>query len=134
MVRLSLSLEAAAVLDFGPRISCRMGGFRHSSLGFGVLGMPFMLMAALTFHSSAATLVVTTTSDSGSGSLRQAILDANATNGLDSIVFQIPGTAPFTITPLAALPAITDPVVIDGTTQPGYTPNHPIIELSGVSA
>ena len=90
-----------------------------------------MLMAALTFHSSAATLVVTTTSDSGSGSLRQAILDANATNGLDSIVFQIPGTAPFTITPLAALPAITDPVVIDGTTQPGYTPNHPIIE-SGV--
>ncbi|PYJ01460.1 MAG: hypothetical protein DME25_18065, partial [Verrucomicrobia bacterium] len=26
------------------------------------------------------------------------------------------------------------PVVIDGTTQPGYTPNHPIIELSGVSA
>src|SRR5207249_2305178 len=36
--------------------------------------------------------------------------------------------------PAAALPAITDPVVIDGTTQPGHTTNHPLIELNGVSA
>ena len=38
-----------------------------------------------------------------------------------------------TIVLLAALPAITDPVVIDGTTQPGYA-GTPLIELNGASA
>lgn len=64
--------------------------------------------------------------------MRQALLSANTNAGADNIVFQISGTAPFTITPLSALPSITDPVVIDATTQLGYT-NRPIIELSGVS-
>ena len=82
---------------------------------------------------NAATLSVTNTNDSGSGSFRQAILEANATNGLDTIVFQIPGSGPFTISPASALPAITDPVVIDGTTQPGFT-NRPVIELNGAAA
>ena len=78
------------------------------------------LVALGTPHGAAATLIVTNTSASGPGSLQQAILDANATNGLDTIIFQIPGTGVHTITPTSALPAITDPVVIDGTTQPGY--------------
>src|SRR6185295_985574 len=38
-----------------------------------------------------------------------------------------------TITPLSALPTITDPVVIDGSTQPGFA-GVPIIELNGTSA
>ncbi|HEV2945758.1 MAG TPA: hypothetical protein VGX70_00185, partial [Gemmataceae bacterium] len=38
-----------------------------------------------------------------------------------------------TIAPLSALPTITHPVIIDGTTQPGYA-GKPIIELSGASA
>ena len=63
--------------------------------------------------------VVTNTDDSGAGSLRQAILDANANPGADTIMFDIPGAGPFTISPLTALPEITDPVIIDGTTQPG---------------
>ncbi len=62
---------------------------------------------------------VTTTDDSGPGSLRQAILDANANPGTDTITFNIPGAGPHTIAPLTALPEITDPVIIDGTTQPG---------------
>ena len=73
-----------------------------------------------------ATFTVTNTNDSGAGSLRQAILDANARIGYDwtAIWFNIPGTAPFTIAPQSALPTITDPVVLAGFTQPGYTPGR----------
>ena len=81
----------------------------------------------------AATLAVINVNDSGAGSLRQAILDANATNGLDTILFQIPGTGVHTIVLLSALPAITDPVVINGTTQPDYA-GTPLIEINGTSA
>ena len=56
-------------------------------------------------------------------SLREAINAANANNGTDTIAFNIPGPGPHTIRPNAALPTITDPVVIDGYTQPGATPN-----------
>ncbi|MEX0879455.1 MAG: S-layer homology domain-containing protein [Thermoanaerobaculia bacterium] len=78
----------------------------------------------------AATITVTSTADSGAGSLRQAILDSNASAGvLDTIAFAI-GSGVQTITPLSALPIVTDPVVIDGTTQPGYA-GTPIIELAG---
>ncbi len=75
-------------------------------------------------------LVVNTTSDSGPGSLRQAILDANNNAGADTINFQIPGTKPFTINLLTPLPNISDPVTLDGTTQPGYT-STPVVELNG---
>lgn len=74
-----------------------------------------------------ATFTVTNTNDSGAGSLRQALLDANSNPGLDTIVFNI-GTGVQTVTLSGGLPRITDPVVIDATTQPGYTGN-PIIEL-----
>jgi Right handed beta helix region len=79
-----------------------------------------------------ATFSVTNTNDSGAGSLRQAILDANGSAGADSITFAI-GTGPQTIAPTSALPTITDLVTIDGTTQPGFS-GAPIIELSGASA
>ncbi|MCI0693191.1 T9SS type A sorting domain-containing protein [candidate division KSB1 bacterium] len=76
---------------------------------------------------------VTNTNDSGPGSLRQVILNANATPGRDVIRFKIPSSGPHTIQPLSALPTITDPVVIDGATQPGFA-GKPIIELDGSSA
>jgi hypothetical protein len=91
------------------------------------------LTALVAFRGGAATLVVTNANDSGLGSLRQAILDANATNGLDTITFQISGAGVHTINLLATLPAITDSVVIDGTSQSGYT-GTPLIELNGTSA
>lgn len=61
--------------------------------------------------------------DDGSGNctLRAAIQESNALAGSDTIAFNIPGAAPFTITPATQLPDITSPVVIDGTTQPGAT-------------
>ncbi len=64
---------------------------------------------------------VTTTADGGPGSLRQAILDSNlAAGGTNTIDFDIPGAGVQTIAPASPLPAITTPVVIDGTSQPGY--------------
>lgn len=70
----------------------------------------------------AATFLVTNTDDSGPGSLRQAILDANANTGADDIAFLIPGGGVHTITLASALPNIYQ-VTIDGYTQPGAKPN-----------
>ena len=66
---------------------------------------------------------VTNTNDSGAGSLRQAIIDANNTAGTQTISFNIPGAGVQTIKPLTPLPNITDPVIIDGYTQPGASAN-----------
>src|SRR2546430_2551126 len=75
----------------------------------------------------AGVLTVSNVNDTGPGSLRQAIDDANQNSGADTIVFNIPGGGVHTIAPLTPLPMITDPVVIDGTTQPGFA-GTPIIE------
>jgi hypothetical protein len=71
---------------------------------------------------NAATFTVTTTADTGAGSLRQAILDANANSGPDDIRFNIPGAGIQTINPLSPPPIITDRVHINGYTQPGAAP------------
>jgi CSLREA domain-containing protein len=67
--------------------------------------------------------------------LRAAIQQANATSGTDNITFGI-GTGLQTIALNSQLPEITDPVVIDGTTQEGFdtTTHQPIIELNGANA
>jgi hypothetical protein len=64
--------------------------------------------------------------------LRAAIQCANRTAGTDYIYFSI-GSGVQTIHPGSALPEVTDPVVIDGTTQPGYAAS-PVIELDGSGA
>jgi hypothetical protein len=79
-----------------------------------------------------ATFSVTSNGDGGTGTLRQAILDANGSPGADTITFAI-GSGLQTITPTSAFPTISDPVLIDGTSQPGYT-GAPLIELNGSSA
>lgn len=108
---------------------------------------------------------VTNTNDSGQGSLRQAIINANllgntglaqpgSTYGVNTglskevLVFNIPaandplsradicGGSTCKITVTSTLPAISAPLIIDGTTQPGYTagtPGIPHIQLSPVS-
>ena len=81
-----------------------------------------------------ASFLVINTGDSGPGSLRQAILDSDAaTGGTNTIDFNIPGSGVQTIAPLSALPAITQSVLIDGFSQPGYG-ETPLIELSGSQA
>jgi len=91
---------------------------------------------------AAATFTVTNTNDSGAGSLRQAILDANASAGADLIDFSIPGAGVHTITPVGPLPPLTGPTTIDGYTQPGASPNTQLtsddavllIEINGESS
>jgi photosystem II stability/assembly factor-like uncharacterized protein len=86
----------------------------------------------LNFTATRQDFVVTNVNDAGSGSLRQAILDANAVPGRDRITFNIPGTGVSTITVNTFLPNITEPVTIDGTTQPGFA-GSPVIELNGAN-
>src|SRR5207237_3832099 len=60
------------------------------------------------------------------GSLRQAIVDANATANVgvpDEIQFNIPGSGVHTISPADTMPPITEAVLIDGYTQPGASVN-----------
>ena len=83
--------------------------------------------------SVSAIFEVTNTNDSGPGSLRQAILDANANSGPDTITFSIPGGAPHTIAPTSALPSIDDTVTIDGTSNPDFE-GTPTVELNGTNA
>jgi hypothetical protein len=78
---------------------------------------------------AANTYLVTNTHDSGAGSLRQAITAANASSGKDNINFQI-NSGKQTIKPLTPLPEITDPVILDATTQPGFL-GKPLVELDG---
>lgn len=88
----------------------------------------------------AADISVTNTNDSGIGSLRQAILDANSTPESDTIAFDILNGGVQTIGVVTSLPTITAPVTIDGYTQPGSSPNTLadgnnavlLIELRGV--
>ena len=83
--------------------------------------------------------VVINTTDSGAGSLRQAIIDANAntnSGGPDHITFNIgaDGT-PQTINLLSPLDPVSEAVIIDGFSQYGaLTPTVPIIEINGASA
>ena len=76
--------------------------------------------------------MVTKTEDTNDGacdsdcSLREAITHANShPNGAepDKISFDIPGEGVKRISPTTALPTITDPVIIDGYTQPGASEN-----------
>jgi len=77
-------------------------------------------------------LIVDTTNDSGAGSLRQAILDANADPLVPHVIQFSIGSGVQTIQPLTALPAITAPyTMIDGTTQSGWAVNNPVIVLDG---
>jgi len=77
----------------------------------------------------AAVFSVTNTDDSGAGSLRQAILDANAGANpmmcpMHTLQFAIPGVGPHTIRPLSALPMVSVSLQINGYSQPGSASNN----------
>ncbi len=103
---------------------------------------------------------VVNTNDSGQGSLRQALINANTLTGdaslaqsgraaaIENLVFMIGnGTAAAglrsainlfsggvaSVAPASALPTLTAPVVIDAQTQPGWTV-APIVEINGNGA
>ena len=78
----------------------------------------FLLWVGAASSTSAAIFTVTTTNDSGPGSLRQAIHDANAAVGVRAIQFNIPVSGVPTIAPLTPLPDITNTVSLNAATQP----------------
>ncbi|MFO1327891.1 MAG: hypothetical protein U1F56_11080 [Rubrivivax sp.] len=78
----------------------------------------------------AADFVVTSTADSGAGTLRQAIVDANASAGPHRILFDVAGAGVHTIQPLTPLPALRRAIDLRGVSQPGYA-GAPLIELDG---
>jgi Bacterial Ig-like domain (group 3) len=111
-------------------------------------------------ETAADPFTVTTTADSGPGSLRQAILNANlATSGPINIKFQIPASDPnfvdddsglsggdqaadvFVIQPLSSLPSLNNPgasILLDGRTQTSVggetNPFGPEVVLDGTIA
>ena len=117
---------------------------RSGTNGPGVLGLALLVaalsLAALTIRvapAQAAAFTVNTADNLNDGactaghcSLREAINAANDSSDTDTITFNIPGPAPHTIHVGGGLPRLWFPVVIDGTTQPGYA-GRPIVELDG---
>lgn len=92
----------------------------------------YQLLAPLDIGAANGILVVTNTNDSGAGSLRQAILDANSDPVIPHVIQFLIGSGVQTIQPLTALPVITAPYTfIDGTTQPGWDIDNPVIVLDG---
>jgi len=104
-----------------------------------------LCLAGVVASARATTYTVINTNDTGAGSLRDAITQANTNAGADIIHFNIPGSGVQTILPAAGspLPTITDTVTIDGYSQtgavantngPGLGPNGTLlIELSGAN-
>jgi CSLREA domain-containing protein len=70
--------------------------------------------------------------DDGTGdcTLRAAINEANATPGYNEIAFNIEGEGPHAFVPSQALPWITESVLLDGSSQPGYA-GTPLIAING---
>src|SRR5262245_57034623 len=89
-------------------------------------------LEALESRVAPAVFIVTNIMDSGIGSLRQAMLEANNTLGPDAIHFNIATTSK-TISVVSPLPTITEAVSIDGTTQSGFS-GVPLIRLDGATA
>ncbi|GAA4326757.1 hypothetical protein GCM10023115_38500 [Pontixanthobacter gangjinensis] len=105
-----------------------------------------LLIPLLGFELNAqATYTVTSTEDfpdfdlednlcadvNGNCTLRAAIENANKTKEPDNIFFNIPGEGIKTISLVENLPPITETILLDATTQPGYTWSTPKIVLSG---
>jgi len=94
---------------------------------------------AFVFRIAPEILTVTSTDDTDDGNcdahctLREAIHASNSTPNQQTIAFNIPGAGVKTIQPTSMLPTISDPIIINGTTQPGFN-GVPIIEIDGSQA
>ena len=91
-----------------------------------ILAIVAVILAISTINAAAATFTVTNTNDSGAGSLRQAIIDANASPGADTIVFDASFNTPQTIT-------LTSTLVINTTDNTATTITGPGANLLTVS-
>jgi hypothetical protein len=109
------------------------------------LSVSLFVSALLTGTAQATVYVVNSSDDTiavdGSVTLREALAAASqnaivgdaaaGTVGLDTITFNIPGSGVHTIAVGSSLPVISDPVLLDGWSQPGAIPGTPLIALQG---
>lgn len=105
-------------------------------LGFTLSSQTFVNLSAnqtANFTAARQGILVTNKNNHGPGSFRQALLDANATPGKDTIIFNIPGDEVQTIDLIVGLPIITDPVIIDATPEQGEFAPTPRVELNGAA-
>jgi parallel beta-helix repeat protein len=109
----------------------RIRGYRKASRPAREPRSAFPRLETLEDRLTPSTFTVTNANDSGAGSLRQAILSADAASGSSRIVFKIKG--PSVITLQSALPAITKTMTLDGTTEPNYN-GEPLVVLYGANA
>lgn len=136
--RLALFNSAGTLLQ-GPLVAINISNVNPSQeYRIAVFSSNFTSSGSLQLHVNFAQsgAVVSNTADAGPGSLRQAILDANAHPNVsgepDKIRFAIPGVGPHIISLTSALPDITEAVDIDGGTQPG-TGATPTVAISGAA-
>ena len=125
-----LTYQAQATLESDGEIDAVQPTYPGAPAASDLLVLPPGAAPPRVLKLGGATFVVTNTKDSGAGSLRQAIDDANANPGPDNILFNIPGSGPFTINVSGVQLTLTDPVVMDATTQPGYA-GAPVVEVVG---
>jgi uncharacterized repeat protein (TIGR01451 family)/CSLREA domain-containing protein len=143
-ISMLLSLSAGSQLYGGPSVASRVVAVSATDAGAQgrtpVQGDESALVAA------ALSTVVTNTNDSGDGSLRQAILNANANDGPQTITFQIPANDPnfssgvVTIPLSSQLPGLINPngITVNGNSQRLFTgPTNgtsPVIVIDGNGA
>jgi len=89
-------------------------------------------LCALCLQTAAGDFVVTNTNSQGPGSLLDAVTMANRSAALKVIQFNLPGAGPWTIT-IASTLFVTAPVVIDGTSQPGYDGAFNRVYVEGIT-
>jgi hypothetical protein len=89
----------------------------------GFVALAVALLGVWSAPAAADTFRVRNTADSGPDSLRRAITQANSNAGADAIRFRIAGAGVKTIRPASPLPDITDPVTVNGYSQPGASAN-----------
>lgn len=108
----------------------RRGGQAFTIVSVLAASVTWPIGSSSTAHAASATFVVTNTNDSGAGSLRQAIADAQLTSDADTITFDSAvfsaGTS-HTITLSTTLPTITKPLTITG-------PGRDVLAISGNDA
>lgn len=106
-----------------------------TTLRFGctdVLACNYDPLATVSDSSCSYTRVVNNISDSGCGSLREAIRFANAKPGRDTITFSIPGVGPHILSPGSeAFQSLNSSVVIDGSTQAQFSDTTYSIIIDG---
>ncbi|MFN3404899.1 MAG: hypothetical protein ACK40G_12440 [Cytophagaceae bacterium] len=102
---------------------------------FSKTSIAFLVLSFFTFKVNALTFNVNSNADAGAGTLRQAILDINASAdpGPHVISFASLPVAQLTITLSTELPSPTKPVTFDGYTAPNYVSGNPSLQIRGSS-